>query len=274
MMKDTIITVYCLCDDFLKAMDSQDDPQATVSSAEIMTIPLVAALYYGGNLETSYDFLHEHGYIHTRLSKGRFNRRLHGLPLELWYTLLELLGEVFKQHNSSGEYVIDSLPIPVCDNIRISRCRLFPGEEHRGYIASKKRYFYGLKVHLVITGRGEPVDLVITPGSTADVTGFKLLDLDLPEGSTLLGDRAYNDYEEEDMLEEAAAIQVQPMRKKNSTRPLPAWLEFLGKPVRQRIETSFSQITNFFPKHIHAVTSQGFLIKLICFLLAFSIQCL
>lgn len=273
-MKDTITATYCLCDDFLKAMGYQDDPQATLSSAEVMTVPLVAASFFGGHLENSYDFLHEHGYIPTKLSKSRFNRRLHALPVELWYTLLGLLGEVFKQHNPSGEYVLDSMPLPVCDNIRIKRCRLLQGEAHRGYCASKRRYFYGLKVHLVITGAGAPVDFVLTPGATSDISGFKLLDLDLPVGSTLHADRAYNDYAEEDWLAAAAQINLQPLRKKNSKRPLPAWLEFLSKPVRQRIETAFSQVTNFFPKHIHAVTAQGFVLKVVCFLLAYSIQCL
>ena len=108
-MKDTITTIYCLCDDFLKAMDYQDNPQATLSSAEVMTVPLVAAVYFSGHLKNSYDFLHEHGYIRTKLSMSRFNRRLHALPVELWYTLLGLLGEVFKQRNQIGEYVIDSM---------------------------------------------------------------------------------------------------------------------------------------------------------------------
>lgn len=273
-MKDTITTIHCLCDDFLKAMNYQDDPQSTLSSAEVMTVPLVAAVYFSGHLENSYDFLHEHGSIPTKLSPSRFNRRLHALPVALWSTLLGLLGEIFKQRNESGAYVIDSLPVPACDNIRSRRCRLFRGEAHRGYTASKRRYFYGLKVHLVITGRGEPVDFVLTPGATSHLSGFRLLDLDLPHGSTLHADRAYNDYAEEDYLHAAAAITLQPLRKKNSKRALPAWLEFLSKPVRQRIETTFSQVTNCFPKHIHAVTAQGFVLKVICFLLAFSIRCL
>lgn len=230
-------------------------------------------ILFSGHLENSYTFLHEHGDIPTQLSMSRFNRRLHALPGELWYTLLGLLGEVFKQPNSSGEYVLDWLPVPACDTIRIRGCRLCQGAEQRGYTPSKRRFFYGLKVHLVSTGSGQPVDFVLTPGATSDITGFKLLDLDLPPGSTLHADRAYNDYAQEDCLE-AAAINLQPLRQKNSKRPLPAWLEFLSKPVRQRIETTFSQITNFFPKHIHAVTPQGFVLKVICFLLAFSIQCL
>ena len=150
-MQDTIITMYCLCADLLRALGYEDDPQVQLTSAEVMTVPLIAAAFYGGKIETARAFLIEHGYFTKPLSQSRLNRRLHALPPEVWETLLGLLGEVFKQHNPTGEYVLDSLPVPVCDNIRIKRCKLFPGEEHRGYCASKRRYFYGLKVHLVIT---------------------------------------------------------------------------------------------------------------------------
>ncbi len=53
-----------------------------------------------------------------------------------------------------------------------------------------------------------------------------------------------------------------------------AWEEFLGKPVRQYIETVFSGLSSLFSKKIHAVTPRGFELKIVCFLLAFSIQCL
>lgn len=63
------------------------------------------------------------------------------------------------------------MPFPVCDNIRIKRCRLLPGEEHRGYCDSKHRYYFGLKVHLLITGQGHPVEILLTPASVADKRG-------------------------------------------------------------------------------------------------------
>jgi hypothetical protein len=170
--------------------------------------------------------------------------------------------------------VVDSLPVPVCDNIRIKRCQLLPGEEHRGYIASKKRFFFGLKVHLLVTGQGAPIEFVLTPGSTSDISAFKELELDLPAGSIIHADRAYTDYREEDLLKEAGEILLQPQRKRNSKRRLPLWQEFLCKPIRQQVEVAFSQITRVFPKHIHAVTTDGFVLKVVCFLLAYSFQCL
>ncbi len=42
--------------------------------------------------------------------------------------------------------------------------------------------------------------------------------------------------------------------------------------IRKRIETTFSQITNMFPRKIHAVTKQGFLLKLVIFIVSFSIE--
>ena len=277
-MDDTITAIYCLCDDFLKAINRRDDPQVRLSTAEVMTVPLVAAAFFGANIDKARRFLYEYGYIPKMISKGRFNRRLHAIDPELWQGLFSLLAEFFKRRNSERTYAVDSLPVPVCDNIRIRRCRLYPSEKYGGafggYICSKRRYFYGLRVHLVVSGAGEPVEFSLVAGSETDVSVFKDLNLDLPEDSIILADKAYTDYDYEDLLEEAAGLHLKAQRKKNSKRPMAAWEEFLGKSIRQYIETVFSKLTNLFSKKIHAVTSRGFELKIVCFLLAFSIQCL
>jgi hypothetical protein len=41
---------------------------------------------------------------------------------------------------------------------------------------------------------------------------------------------------------------------------------------RKKIETVFSEITELFPKHIHAVTIEGFIIKVSFFIYAFALQ--
>ena len=60
-MNDTIITIYCLCDDFLKAMRHHDDPQSRLTTAEVMSVPLVAATFFGGEIEKTRRFLYEYG---------------------------------------------------------------------------------------------------------------------------------------------------------------------------------------------------------------------
>jgi hypothetical protein len=271
-MQDTIVTIYCLADDVLRVLDYHDDPQARLSNAQVMTVPLVAACFFAGKVEHARVFLLEHGYIRQPLSKSRLNRRLHALPLTIWQTLFDLLGEIFKQHNPTADFTIDSMPIPACDNIRIKRCKLLSLPEHRGYCASKRRFFFGLKVHLLITGHGAPVEFVLTPGAASDLHGLKALPLDVPPGSTIHGDRAYTDYAEEDLLLASGDILLQSQRKANAKRLLAPWLEFLAQPVRQRIETTFSQLEALLPRHIHAVTNRGLVLKVMCFLLAVSVS--
>jgi hypothetical protein len=251
-MNDTITTIYYLCDEFLKAIRHRDDPQARLSTTEIMTVPLVAATFFGANIDKSRLFLEKYGYMPNMISKSHINRRLHAIEPSLWQGLFTLLAEDFKLNNPDQTYVVDSLPVQACDNIRIRRrCRLYPLEEHagafRGYIASKRRYFYGLRVHLVVTGAGEPVEFSLVAGSEADVSVFKDLELDLPEGSIILADKAYTDYDYEDLLEEVG-LHLKSQRKKNSKRPLLAWEAFLDKPIRQYIETVFSKLTNLFQR--------------------------
>jgi hypothetical protein len=253
---DTITTIYCLCDDFLKAVGHRDDLQVTMSTAEVMTVPLVASTCFGANIDKTRLFLHEYGYIKKILGKSRLNRRVHAIEAGLWQGLFALLAEFFKQRDAEGAYVVDSLPVAVCDNIRIRRCRLYPLKEHGeersgGYIASKRRYFYGLRVHLVVTGAGEPVEFSVEAGSEADVRVFKNLGLDLPEGSIILADKAYTDYDYEDLLEEVGLC-LKAQRKKNSKRPMPMWEEFLGKPIRQYVETVFCKLTNLFARKIRS----------------------
>ena len=277
-MDDTITTIYCLCDDFLKAMRRFDDPQVRLTTAEVMTVPLVASTFFSANIDKTCRFLHEYGYMPNMISKGRLNHRLHKIDPALWQGLFSLLAEFFKRNNSERTYAVDSFPVAACENIRISRCRIYPLEEHggafRGYVSSKRRYFYGLRVHLVVTGTGEPVEFSIVAGSEADVRVFKDFELDLPEGSIICADKAYTDYHHEDLLREAAGLHLKAQRRKNSKRPMPAWEEYLSNRVRRYIETVFGGISTLFSKKIHAVTPRGFELKIVWFVLAFAIQCL
>src|SRR5262250_518584 len=138
-MDDKIIATFCLCDDLLKAMHHQEDRQCQMNDAEIMTTACIASLFFRGNHESARAMLKQYGYISHMVSKSRFSRRLHRLK-EVFMTLFTLLGQIWKALNTDAVYVIDSLPVVVCDNIRIARSKLYPDKKFRGYIASKKRY--------------------------------------------------------------------------------------------------------------------------------------
>jgi hypothetical protein len=269
-MDTQIIFVYCLCDDLLKALGHREDPQCQVPDAEILTTALVAALDFGGCFKRAHRFLHEAGYLPYQLSASRFVRRLHRCePFVM--PLFHVLANLGHQSNTERLYIIDSFPLPVCDNIRIRRCRRYQGEAWRGYQASKRRYFYGLKIHLMVTAQGQPVEFFLTPGADSDAKALKQYAFDLPAQATITGDKADNDYHYEDLLEEAG-LHLLPLRKKNSKRPHEPALTYLMSSARHAVETTGSLIERLLPKHIHSVTAAGFELKTAFFILACSLN--
>jgi len=254
----------------LKSLHHYEDRQCQMSDAEVMTTAIIAMLYFKGNFCLASRYMYEQRYIPNMLSRSRFNRRLHRIA-DLFLTLFLRLGETWKQLNEKSVYVIDSYPIAVCDNYRIKRSKIYRGEDFRGYIASKKRYFYGLRIHILVTEQGEPVEFFLEPGAFSDTSALALYNFDLPEGSFVTGDKAYNNYTIEDMMREAG-LELIPIRKKNSLRPLPAYMTYFQACIRKMIETTGSLIERLLPKSIHAVTAKGFELKVALFILACSIN--
>ena len=87
------------------------------------------------------------------LHKSRFNRRLHNLAM-LINDLFHQIGMILKETSENTEYFLDSFPVSMCNHIRIFHVKLIRSEQFRGYIASKKRYFYGIRVQLLTTKTG------------------------------------------------------------------------------------------------------------------------
>ncbi len=269
-MDDHSVTVYCLCADMLMALRHRNDPQCHLTDAEVMTIALVAALFFGGNYAVTCAFLYEQGYLRHLRSRSRFSRRVHRIK-DLFMTLFAMLGEHWKLVNPQSVYVLDSFPVATCDNIRISRSRRYQGEAYRGYIPSKRRYFYGLRVHLVVTATGQPVEFFLLPGADNDTGALHWYQFDLPAGARVVGDKAFTVYGIEDDLA-SVGIQLCPLRKQNSKRPIPPWETYLRELDRKVIETTNSLVTRRFPKAIHAVSAIGFELKVVLFLLTHSID--
>jgi hypothetical protein len=270
-MDDKIIATFCLCDDLLKTIHHQEDCQCQMNDAEIMTTALIASLFFRGNHESARAMLKQHSYIPHMVSKSRFSRRLHRIK-EIFIVFFNLFAQTWKTLNTEAIYVIDSIPIPVCDNIRIRRSKIYSHEDFRSYQASKKRYFYGLKIHLMVTQDGQPVECFLTPGGCGDVNALKYYAYELPDGCIIYADKAYNDYEIENLLKDVDHIQLLPMRKKNSKRALSPSISFVQSYYRKRVETAGSLIEQLLPKSIHAVTSQGFELKVVLFVIASSLN--
>jgi hypothetical protein len=126
-MYDRTLAIYCFIDDLLKAMQHREDVRCEFSDSEVVTTAIVAMLFFGGNFERARRFLHSSGMMPRMLSRSRLSRRLSRLS-GLVELVFHQLGLTIKELNLESRYSLDSFPIAVCDNIRISRCRLARGQ--------------------------------------------------------------------------------------------------------------------------------------------------
>lgn len=262
MVKE-IITVFCFVDEFLKAIGEKTDKQAHMSQSEIMTTALIAIKYFGTNYAKALEFLQEHHYFNKTLSKSRFSRRLNKIPKSLWNALLH----IFRKSSESSEFAIDSFPIPVCKNVRISRCRIYSGKEYHGYNSSKKEYFYGLKVHVLTDISGIPVEFYIEPASFHDVRIFQKFTFNLKKDSVIYADAAYNHYEFEKFLQKERSIFLAVKRKTNAKNAPLQKILYDGKK-RKIIETTFSCMLQNTLRNIHAITRKTLELKLSLIIIA------
>lgn len=274
-MSENVIAIYCFLDDFFLEVGPQygslkPQAQPKVSDSIVLTTAIISARFFYSNQAAAMKYMADSHKV-IMLEKSTFNRRLHRLAATLG-VLFYYLADFFKTLNLSSQYLIDSFPVAVCDNIRIGRSKLVKGEEYRGKIASKRRFFYGFRVQVVTTLAKQPVQFFILPGSYVDVTALQMMHLQLPQGSEVYGDSGYTDYEQEELYADCEQITLKIQRKKNSLRPDEPWEAAYKKSLRQGIEQAFSQVGLRFPKTIHAVTEAGFLIKIVLFLLAYSLE--
>ncbi|HAR0150227.1 TPA: IS982-like element ISEfm1 family transposase, partial [Enterococcus faecium] len=95
-------------------------------------------------------------------SRSRFTR----LSSNLAYTI-KIIRYFFIKKLTKGELVgiIDSFPSPLCKPVRNRQAKLLNQIAKVGYNSTKKSYFYGLKIHMIVTKTGFPITYSITnPG--------------------------------------------------------------------------------------------------------------
>lgn len=263
MNETTIVAVYVVIDDVLKLAQHHSHRLSQLSDAEVLSVAVIAALYFHNHQERTLYVLERMGYLSGHLSISRFNRRLHALRDWLGM-VLAVLSEVFAQH---AVYLIDSMPLPVCKRSRAGRCRKVRGPVYYGYCAAKDEPFFGWRLHLVCTPDGVPVTFSVLPAACHDLTPIHDLTACLPSGALVVADKAYNSGQDEASILAHTGVRLVVKRKANMLPNCPAD-EALIRQHRQRIETVNSQLENMGIQRLHARTNEGFLLKVHASLLA------
>lgn len=267
-----IISIYYLCDETAKSLGIKDKLRAKNTIAEIATIALASTLYFHGNHYFARLQLHQLGYFSKVVSPSRFNRRLHKIPEIFWQQLFKVVFIINQKENSSHTYIVDSFPIHTAQIHKFFRVKCFSGKKYHGYIASKKQFFCGLKVHMLTSLKGSPVQFLVLPGSVSDLKGLFEMEFELPRGSLILGDKAYASKEVEKYLSEVEGVYLITQKKKNHKKQYAPIVSTVISSMRNQIETTFSKIKRLMPPSIIARTAKGFLLKLEHFILSMSLK--
>jgi len=270
-MLDQAVVTYCICEEISGSLGIEDDLQCRMSTAEVMTFAILAASVFGGDYRRTRLIVQHQRLFKRLLSPSQLVRRIHRVPQDAWMRVFVAL-RLFLRNKNTTCFIVDSFPIQAYQNHKSFRARIFAGSQYHGYTASKKQYFFGLKVHMVVDIDGVPIEFMLTPGSVSDITALKAMPIGLPENSQLFADKAYTDYSFEDDLSEMEGIQLYAKRKRNLKRQHSCEVEFLLNMQRNRIETVFSSIVSRMPRTIRARTERGFYIKVCLFVLAYMLH--
>ncbi len=182
-MTDKITEIFFytdeFCKEFYKVMEGHQLPEETakkkrnkpckLSDSEVITIMIAFHLEGYRNLKHFYlnyvqRFLKSE--FPTTVSYNRFVE----LQQKALFPMVIFL-KMMRLGSCTGISFVDSTPIRVCHNKRIFNHKVFDGIATRG--KSTMGYFFGFKLHIVVSDTGEILEFVITPGNVDDRTPLK-----------------------------------------------------------------------------------------------------
>ena len=208
----------------------------TLSVSEVMTILILFQTSGFRTLKTFYlQYICQHltRSFPQRVSYSRFVE----LEAEALLPLAAFLTTRFGR--CTGLSFIDSTPLKVCHNLRINSHKVFKDLAQRG--VSSTGWFYGFKVHLVISDCGELLAVMFTPGNVDDRKPVPKLARRL--FGKLVGDRGYISQALFSQLWDQGVQLLTKLKKKMHLRVLPLRDKILLRK-RTLIETVNDQLKN------------------------------
>ena len=200
---------------------------------------------------------------HT-VSYNRFVELMKGcvLPLAV-LTKTCCLGEC------TGISFIDSTPIRVCNNKRISNNKVFKGIANIG--KSTMGWFYGFKLHIIINEIGQIIDFQISQGNVDDRQPLKSGKLLKNIWGKLYGDKGYINHTLSEMLFGDHNIHLITGIRKNMKNQLMSLKDKIMLRKRSIIETINDQLKNICQvEHSRHRSFHNFINNLLAALVAYS----
>ena len=218
----------------------------TFSDAGVITLSLLSECLMLDSENYLFKILHKNhrSDFPSLIERSRYNRRRRQLA-----PFTEKVRQYLVDHLAQGEetFIIDSMPIPICQFSRAKRSKVcsgnYPTAPSYGYCSAQNSTYYGYKLHGVSTINGVITHFDISKAKMHDIEYLQDI-RDHYTGCLLLGDRAYlSESLQLELFETTDLLLRSPMRinqKKYKKQPA------VFRKVRKRIETIFSQFCDQF----------------------------
>lgn len=174
-LDDLFLIAYTLLDDLYRELAPpalRHRPRyerAEMSDAEVLTL---SAMQEALSMDSEASFLRfvarEHGPLFPRLlARDRYSRRRRALT-GIALLLFRRLADAF-EHRARW-LVIGSAPVETAAFVRSQSAGVSMPEAAYGYIPSKKRHFFGFRLHAVVTDEGALADFALCPANEPERT--------------------------------------------------------------------------------------------------------
>jgi transposase len=272
----SLLELFVEVDDFCQAFEarvsrqqlvrkSSRGPASMLSTSEIMTIVID---FHQEGYRTFKDYYLKHVCQDLRsefpglVSYNRFVELMSGVLLPLIAYLQSRYGRC------SGISFVDSTALAVCHNRRIHKHKVFKDLATRG--KTSVDWFFGFKLHLIVSDQGELLAVFLTPGNVDDRAPLPHMTQNL--FGKLLGDRGYVSQPLFERLFEQGVELITNIRK-NMKNSLVKFQDTLLLRKRHIIETINDQLKNISQiEHTRHRKPANFAVNLIAGLIAYTWQ--
>ena len=255
--QDTLIQLYLfVCTNFkqqkhttAQRLSNNDKPAFT--DEEVLTTYLFGIIKRHKTVRALHDYARDHlaEWFPGLPGYGGYIQRLNRLSDSFPALIERLLAQCPHEGVIEDVRIIDSMPIIMAQEKRASRASVAPEIANKGYCASKRMYYYGVKLHVLGLSREGTMPLPeyvgLTPGSEHDLVALRGISPQLSD-TELYADKAYVDAP---MASELAGKQnvglFTPIKKKRGQDELPMTDRAFSRAVsrvRQPIESFFNWI--------------------------------
>jgi len=249
-----VIQLYCdVCEQYqshlwmyCERMSNNSTPEFT--DEEVITIYLFGIIRKRHKISEIYEYVGDHlsDWFPKLPSYGGYVQRLNKLS-SVFPAFLNAIAPKWSGLSGGGlVFLLDSMPIILAQGSRRFQAKVAPEIADRGYCASKKLYYYGLKLHLLgIRQPGtlpHPEYMELTPARPHDITVLEAILSYLWHGD-LYADKAYVSEVLKFLLEQQQMALHTPPKKAKGQEKLRMFEQLLSTSVsrvRQPIESFFS----------------------------------